>query len=886
MNEFAYLYEQEKNHVRGQELARAYSREGVSGWLGRTRPELLAAQFKVLGSEPDVLCPQHVRIPRFRLLHQTRPTAGRKAMLYLLCRQVLGKDTPNYPQEIGDPFAPGTMVLMADGTEKKIEDICLGDVVINHKNEPARVHRLIKKQFTGRMITVHLQGWHRPLTATETHHGFIVPEGDRNTIQRDVKFGDLKVGDLLLTSYGRELNEEVTLDLTQLVDCSRTDDTYVYRRGKAYSRFIKVDETFAWLIGIYLAEGGRSANGITFSLNAQETDLMDRIQRSVFKVFGLPCVIQKTGVESCRRVAINSTFIRDFFTQFVPGNLYSKRIPSVFFRVNRAIRKALLRGWYDGDGYLNFKRNAVIGYTSSDNLGTDMLRMTTLCRLNARSWRRMRKTRSSVPNTEVALYSGEPYELYPDNWTGTQIKTRRKIRTRNGILRPIVKIEEEFVENKTVYCITTENELTAIFNGVSSQNCVSFGGKNAAEYLSCTQILQGTRQKWTPVFPPYYYHTSRMKAGNGQIPPNEDGSLGSWLAESAQEWGTLFSSSDGVPPYSGQIAKKWGGTRDIGSGFYQIGKDHLVRSVAQIRSWDDLVAAIVNGYPCTTASNVGYSMEPGSDGFHAQTDNWGHQLCCHPETMINAIIPQEIQFLVAGDRVYGKDGKLHTVSQVFKRHYAGKMVKISCYGAQPLVVTPNHPVLVSRNETGNIETYHTLDLENCKSVLTQRTKRWVNAEDLQKGDLLISPDVQAEDQSVIPDWPNYESEKTQLTHDDEGVLRPVRKIEMIDYEGLVYNLEVEDSHTYIANGMVVHNCFIGVNDNDRDPYAVILNSWADAHGHLKDFDDGHDLPIGVLRVRRRDAEKHIRAGETYAWSQFNGMVEQDLDRLLFKVVGS
>ncbi len=40
------------------------------------------------------------------------------------------------------------------------------------------------------------------------------------------------------------------------------------------------------------------------------------------------------------------------------------------------------------------------------------------------------------------------------------------------------------------------------------------------------------------------------------------------------------------------------------------------------------------------------------------------------------------------------------------------------------------------------------------------------------------------------------------------ILRPVDKIETRAYDGEVYNLEVEKDHSYLANGVAVHNCFV------------------------------------------------------------------------------
>ena len=237
---------------------------------------------------------------------------------------------------------------------------------------------------------------------------------------------------------------------------------------------------------------------------------------------------------------------------------------------------------------------------------------------------------------------------------------------------------------------------------------VSFGAKNAGEYLMATErLMKGDREKWAPVFPPYLYGTGRVFIGRGQF-NGSDGSLGSWMADAVIKYGVLRSDFDGVPKYSGRVASKWGDTPGPDKKFVEEGKLHPVKSAALVNTWDELVEAISNGYPCTTASDIGYSMTPSSDGFHRQTDSWGHQMC-----------------------------------------------------------------------------------------------------------------------------------------------------------------------------------IIGVDDgykNGSDPYAIILNSWGDCHGQLKDFDNGTQLPVGTLRVRRKDIEKHLRQDETYAYSNFDGFPEQLIDKALFMLV--
>lgn len=236
-------------------------------------------------------------------------------------------------------------------------------------------------------------------------------------------------------------------------------------------------------------------------------------------------------------------------------------------------------------------------------------------------------------------------------------------------------------------------------------DCVSFGMKNAVEYLTCCdKLMKGQRDKYRPLFTPYYYGTGRVYVG-GWDNDYSDGSLGSYMAEAVQKYGSVFLDMEGCPKYSGNVAKEFGAKRSLLDKWKPTAISYVVKKASLIKSWEDLVVSITNGGPVTTASSIGYAMEASSDGFFRQTDEWNHQMC-----------------------------------------------------------------------------------------------------------------------------------------------------------------------------------IIGVDDNDKDPYAIILNSWGDVHGRLKDFETGEDLPVGVLRVRRKDIEKHIRAQETYSILDFEGDVERRIDKSLFKLI--
>lgn len=156
-------------------------------------------------------------------------------------------------------------------------------------------------------------------------------------------------------------------------------------------------------------------------------------------------------------------------------------------------------------------------------------------------------------------------------------------------------------------------------------DCVSFGAKNAIEYVACAEIIRGELEEFRPVFPPYLYATSRVLAGEGRL-RGRAGSLGSWMAKAVVEHGVLRSDLPGVPAYSGAVADRWGDGEGFRT-FLDEGRRHPIRSAARIETWEALVAAITNGYPCTIASNAGFTMHPASDGFHHRRGSWAHQMC-------------------------------------------------------------------------------------------------------------------------------------------------------------------------------------------------------------------------------------------------------------------
>lgn len=71
---------------------------------------------------------------------------------------------------------------------------------------------------------------------------------------------------------------------------------------------------------------------------------------------------------------------------------------------------------------------------------------------------------------------------------------------------------------------------------------------------------------------------------------------------------------------------------------------------------------------------------------------------------------------------------------------------------------------------------------------------------------------------------------TRLT--DDFTLSPVRSVFFTPYSGTVYNFEVDDCHSYVADTLIVHNCMtaVGYVEINGELFIIIANSWGTEWG--------------------------------------------------------
>jgi hypothetical protein len=163
-------------------------------------------------------------------------------------------------------------------------------------------------------------------------------------------------------------------------------------------------------------------------------------------------------------------------------------------------------------------------------------------------------------------------------------------------------------------------------NQGSVGSCVGFATASAIEYLSCVQIENGEEEKYRDLAPEVIYGGSRVEVGGGRV--RGDGSIGAWAAKWVRDYGVVPRGRHGphdLRAYDEGRCRDFG-RRGVPDDLEPIAKQHPVRGVANVRSWEECRAAIRNGYTVLVCSDQGFVMDRDEDGFCNPRGRWYHAM--------------------------------------------------------------------------------------------------------------------------------------------------------------------------------------------------------------------------------------------------------------------
>lgn len=166
---------------------------------------------------------------------------------------------------------------------------------------------------------------------------------------------------------------------------------------------------------------------------------------------------------------------------------------------------------------------------------------------------------------------------------------------------------------------------------------------------------------------------------------------------------------------------------------------------------------------------------------------------------------KHIQNIVLGDKVLTKENRFRPVVELYVNE-CEKLITLKTK-AQTITGTPNHPFWVRRLLEKEVKV-----LKEGKPLygLEFTEPTWVPLEEVQAGDYVLSPDnpeVKRLRENLGPE----ESFERQIAYKlDEGIWLQVEEIIEKEEKTTVYNFQVEEDHSYTANGIAVKNCGIQI----------------------------------------------------------------------------
>lgn len=417
-------------------------------------------------------------------------------------------------------FLSGTEITMADGSSKPIEQIVVGDEVLDANGLSTKVTHLLPSEIDEHILEIKTSIRREPLMVTGNHPILALPGELGRCYDLDNEMYGTKINSSpLCSTYGFES----FLPSTDYVDAAN-----LRCRDFVFSPIIKADpslwdgfcdEEGAWIFGLFVAEGSFAKNrdktriSLQFSVHQDEKDYIlsrcsDFFQRKYgrsMKVYGAAkskgCSIRVHSVEAAL----------DFFN--VCGEYAdSKKVDRRFLHAPDSIKEAFLSGLFYGDGH-----------TYNENDGQEKLRYS---RLNSASRDLIRQVWQMTSQLGHFGYSGPYIQIGgPTNRTnktnswylttsflGDRGACRRGRGQLSGRIGGYIKDISHVPYRGRVYNFETESH-SYVADGIAVHNCKHVKKASPGSEFGMGKILPDGRKCF--VFNPSGVFNDMSKVGTG-----------------------------------------------------------------------------------------------------------------------------------------------------------------------------------------------------------------------------------------------------------------------------------------------------------------------------------------------------------------------------------
>lgn len=453
----------------------------------------------------------------------------------------------------------GTFVRLADGSQRRIEDIRLLDQVVTAEGRTGRVVETMVRR-ADRVLRVRLRG-HAGVQCT--------PEHPLLTGRGYVEAKNLQIGDrVAVTRYLPSSPDP--LDPRQLVDVRELRGVLegTLNTGGVLTEVAGlpavIERTPEWgrLIGLYAAEGHTTANKVVWSYGSHEHEtLVPQTLDLIKRTLGASARVQVRPNNS-RTVVIYGKHWRRLFEALVPGTSKhgDKHLSGHVTAGSPEYLRAVLEGWLDGDGHR--RRQGAEGVTVSARLALDMHAIANGLGLAP-----------TLSGSKPSINRHAATRQY--RW-GVGIArgiTSQSVTDDTATWRKVVSVEEEPYDG-WVYNLEVEGDHSYVADGIGSHNCVEFAVLRMLSLLN--RLRYDITSRW------HYHEMQRTDEWAG----------GSYPGAQPVYEGTSVRAGLEVLRVHGAIRAAAGGKALQGDPAQLARPEHGIAAYRWALSWDDVRAVL------------------------------------------------------------------------------------------------------------------------------------------------------------------------------------------------------------------------------------------------------------------------------------------------------
>lgn len=309
-------------------------------------------------------------------------------------------------------FVPRTRVIMADGTQKPIEDIVVGDEVLTHKGRTRRVLRTFRRDVAEDINYLTFDRSIGVTGCTKNHPfrklAFEMPKvyvrkgstlRNQERHKKDKAVAGLRQGEIPASEEWQAASSLSVGDFVLGVNPETRDE---------------IDVSKAVLLGYYLSEGCLNRHkgkikGVVLTFGTDEGILATHAIQCASIAFPQSRTTRNVvGNGSVLRVDIRGEGIGEWFLENGGEYSHQKRLSRMAMEWPRTSLLALFSGWASGDGSRHKKTKRVVGSTTSEKLAEQMFAIAERTGIRSSFWRETdasfvkRQKRYSVVSLPIA----------------------------------------------------------------------------------------------------------------------------------------------------------------------------------------------------------------------------------------------------------------------------------------------------------------------------------------------------------------------------------------------------------------------------------------------------------------------------------------------------